>query len=222
MNLSMIKKTKVIIFDVDGTLIDTDNLVINSYHEVFKKYRPNYKLTKEEEISFLGPTLASIFPKYFKEDFDTLFQTYRNYAINHLEDAKLYPNCKEVLSKLKDKGFKLAIVTSRFKNSLMGLLCDFKIDEYFDFIVTLDDVKKPKPDPEGINKVLKHFNCSKNEAIYIGDNDTDYYAGQSARVITGLVTWTKGRDNAYLKPDILLYSYEQLYKEITGENLNDK
>ena len=70
---------KVILFDVDGTLIDTDELIINSYKELFRIFRPDYKLTREEEISFLGPTLASKFPRYFKEDFQLLFQVYRNY-----------------------------------------------------------------------------------------------------------------------------------------------
>ena len=66
------KKFKVVLFDVDGTLIDTDQLIINSYKELFRRFRPDYKLTKDEEISFLGPTLASMFPKYFNEDFNSL------------------------------------------------------------------------------------------------------------------------------------------------------
>ena len=62
----MFKNIKAILFDVDGTLIDTDSIIIESYREVFKKLRPEYKLTEKEELSFLGPTLISMFAKYFK------------------------------------------------------------------------------------------------------------------------------------------------------------
>ena len=62
----MFETVNTIVFDLDGTLLNTDDLVINSYREVFKIYRPDYKLSKEEEISFLGPTLKSMFLKVQK------------------------------------------------------------------------------------------------------------------------------------------------------------
>ena len=77
------KKIKAIIFDFDGTLANTDELVIRSYREVFKTFRPDYKLTESEEISFLGPTLEDMFKKYFKEDFITLLNVYHNYAFKN-------------------------------------------------------------------------------------------------------------------------------------------
>ena len=97
---------KAIIFDLDGTLINTDELIIASYHAVFNKFRPNYKLTREEEISFLGPPLEVMFKKYFKEDFDTLLHEYRKYAHEHtLELASTYDYVEEMLQFLNDNNY---------------------------------------------------------------------------------------------------------------------
>lgn len=207
------KKFKVVLFDVDGTLIDTDQLIINSYKELFRRFRPDYKLTKDEEISFLGPTLASMFPKYFNEDFDLLFKVYSTYSHNHMrEHAFVYEHAEEVIKELKAKGYRIGVVTSRFKSSVMTVLNEFDLTKYFEIIISLDDVNNPKPSPEGINKCLEFFNCSKDECLYIGDNLGDYNASVSAGVKSCLVSWAKGRDNSLLNPDYLLHSYLDLKK----------
>lgn len=204
---------KVILFDVDGTLIDTDDLIINSYRELFRRFRPDYKLTREEEIGFLGPTLASMFPRYFKEDFQLLFQVYRNYSHEHMREYSfVYDYAIEVIEHLKLKGYRLGVVTSRFKSSVMSVLEEFDLTKYFEIIVSLDDVNTPKPDPEGINKCLSYFNVEPQECLYIGDNLNDYKAAISANVKTALVSWARGRDNSLLKPDILLKTYLDLKK----------
>ena len=204
-------KIKLIIFDVDGTLIDTDKLIIESYRELFRRFRPDYKLTEQEEISFLGPTLVSMFPKYFNEEFEVLLKVYRDYSNQNAKKfAYLYDNVKESLSYLKKQGYRLAIVTSRYKYSAEHMLDIFGILNYFDYIVGLSEVNNPKPDPEGINKCLEYFGLGANETIYIGDNQSDYYAGKNAKVVTSLVNWAKGRDNSLLNPDLLIDNYSKL------------
>ena len=209
---------KVIIFDIDGTLIDTDELIINSYRALFKKFRPDYVLTKEEEISFLGPTLASMFPKYFKEDFDTLLEVYRDFSHGTMKEyAYVYNHAEEVLRLLKEEGYKLAVVTSRFRSSVLSVLDEFDLTKYFEYIVALDDVEKPKPSPEGLNKCIEHFNVTKEECLYIGDNESDYKASKNAGVKCAMVAWAKGRNNASLDCEYLIDSYLDLKKIV---NLN--
>lgn len=199
---------KGIIFDLDGTLIDTDELIIASYHEVFKELRPNYKLTKEEELSFLGPPLEEIFNKYFDEEFDVLVKIYRSYAEKHtIELAKVYPNTIELLTFLKSKGYKLGVVTSRFKKSALKMLTTFNIDSFFDCVIGLDDVSNPKPSPDGVLKCVESFNLSKEEVIFIGDAITDFQAGKNAGVKTGFVSF---RENSNLDCDIKIESYQEL------------
>ena len=155
-----------------------------------------------------------MFPKYFKEDFDVLLKTYRDYSHQHMEFAYVYNHAIEMLNELRDKGFKLGVVTSRFKDSALSVLDEYDLTKYFEIIIGLNDVKEPKPNPEGINKCIEYFGCEKEECLYIGDNLSDYKAAKNAGVFVALVSWAKGRDNSLLEPDILLNSYLDLKKII--------
>ena len=214
----MFKNVKAILFDVDGTLIDTDSIIIESYREVFKELRPDYKLTEKEELSFLGPTLISMFSKYFKEDFETCRHIYHTYFMkNMLKIAKVYDGAVSLLTYLKEEGYKLGVVTSRLKFSALEVLEKFNLLSYFDVIVGLDDVTNTKPSPEGINKAMAELNVSIDETIYIGDNKSDLIAGQSANLKTGLVTWSKGRNNRLENADFFIDNYNEFMKEFIDE-----
>lgn len=203
------KKVKLIIFDLDGTLIDTDELIIQSYRAVFDKFLPNYHLSMEEEKTFLGPPLEVMFKKYFQEDFSVLLKVYRDFAEkNTLLLAKLYPFVQELLSFLKCNNYKLCIVTSRFKKSALNMLDMFSLTDFFDDVIGLDDVINPKPNPEGINKILTKYSLAKDEVLFIGDAYTDLEAGKKAGVITGLVSWRK--ENMALDADLKIESYQFL------------
>lgn len=206
----MISDIKLIIFDIDGTLINTDQLIINSYQHVFDILNPNYKLTEEEKISFLGPTLISIYKKYFDIDFNTFLNLYREYSVNNISiDAKLYDDVRIMLITLKKLGYHLAIFTSRYRNSALEVLNAFDLTKYFEVMITLDDVKEPKPSGEGIEIILSKYNYDRNQVLYVGDNETDYMAGKNANVKTALVSWARGRDNKALGSDLIIESYEQ-------------
>lgn len=215
-----INNLKAIIFDLDGTLINTDELIIASYHAVFNKYRPNYVLTREEELSFLGPPLELMFKKYFNEDFEVLLKEYRDYASKHtMELASLYPYVKELLEYLNDNNYIVCLVTSRFSSSAENMLEIFNLRKYFKMLVCLDDVINPKPSPEGILKILEKFNLKNNEVLYIGDALTDYQAGVNAQVYTGIVSWSN-IDKTNIKLDILIDDYQNLERMLkNGQNL---
>lgn len=212
----MINDLKLIIFDIDGTLINTDQLVINSYQHVFDILNPNYKLTEEEKISFLGPTLISVYKKYFDVDFNTFLSLYREYSVNNISiDAKLYDDVRLTLITLKKLGYHLCVFTSRYRNSALEVLNAFDLTKYFEVMITLDDVKNPKPSGEGIEIILSKFNYDRNQVLYIGDNETDYMAGKEAKVKTALVSWAHGRDNKLLGADLIIESYAQFLNMIS-------
>lgn len=212
----MINDLKLIIFDIDGTLINTDQLVINSYQHVFDILNPNYKLTEEEKISFLGPTLISVYKKYFDVDFNTFLSLYREYSVNNISiDAKLYDDVRLTLITLKKLGYHLGVFTSRYRNSALEVLNAFDLTKYFEVMITLDDVKNPKPSGEGIEIILSKFNYDRNQVLYIGDNETDYMAGKEAKVKTALVSWAHGRDNKLLGADLIIESYAQFLNMIS-------
>lgn len=178
------KSKKVIIFDLDGTLIDTDKLIFMSYRYLFRKYGNGYEPSFSEYISFLGPTLMETFPKYFKEDVDLLIKEYRSYGEKN-DKYFLSPikGAKEVLENLHQKGYKLAVVSSKIKKAIIKNLSDLNMDMYFDFIIGADEVQgKYKPDPYGLIIALNHFNFSKEDAVYIGDSFGDLLCAKNAQI----------------------------------------
>lgn len=201
----MNKKTGIL-FDLDGTLLDTEQLILESYRHVFKKYKPGYILSKEELLSFLGPPLVTSFKCYFDDSMmEELIVYYRQFNhANHELYVTIYPTVIETLERLKKEQYPLAIVTTKYSIAANIGLDLFDLHKYFDTMIALDDVEKTKPDPEGILKAMKQLHV--NDAIMIGDNVSDIQAGKNAGIRTVAVKWaSKGyHDMEKLKPDLLI------------------
>lgn len=210
---------KAIIFDLDGTLLNTDLLIQKSFQHVFEKYKPEYQLTEEELLSFLGPSLVETFRKYFNEEMiDELIDYYRQFNHTHHEEyVTIYPYVKETLHQLKNLGFPLGIVTTKVKDAVYIGLDLFDLREYFDVIIGHDDVIHSKPDPEGIFKALETLKVT--DGYYIGDNVTDIKAGKNAHLTTIGVKWSpKGYDLMEKEnPDFMVDSYQEILEYIKRE-----
>ncbi|MEG0591686.1 MAG: pyrophosphatase PpaX [Coprobacillus sp.] len=210
------KKDLTIIFDLDGTLLNTDLLIKKSFEYVFKQYKPEYQLSEEEHLSFLGPTLLDSFKRYFPiEICEELIDCYREYNHAHHEDfVTIYPSVIETLQVLKDKGYPLAVVTTKQTQAAFIGLDLFSMRDYFDLVIGVDSVKKVKPDPEGINYVLENTKTSK--AIMIGDNTSDILAGKNANIYTIGVTWSpKGtKEMEDLHPDLMIDQMDEIIEFI--------
>ncbi|WP_195600276.1 pyrophosphatase PpaX [Longibaculum muris] len=200
------KKDLAVIFDLDGTLLNTDLLIHKTFDHVFEKYKPGYILSEEEHLSFLGPTLKDTFARYFPESMsDELIEYYRDYNHAHHEDfVTIYPTVKETLETLKTKGYPLAVVTTKYSKAAYLGLDLFDLTQYFDVVLGMDNVNQVKPDPEGILKAMNQTNCKK--ALYVGDNTSDILAGKNAGVHTAGVKWTpKGTSEMEkLNPDLMI------------------
>jgi pyrophosphatase PpaX len=202
----MNNKINTVLFDLDGTLIDTNELIISSFLHTFEHYYPNqYK--REDVLPFLGPTLRETFETLDASKLDDMIATYRTYNLAHHDTLVTeFPTVLETVKVLKETGYKVGIVTTKLSDVVMKGLKLTKLDSYFDVIVALDHVKKAKPDPEPIIKALEQLSSKPEEAIMVGDNYHDILAGKNAGTQTAGVAWTiKGRD--YLEqfnPDYIL------------------
>ena len=185
-------KYKLLLFDLDGTLCDTDEMVVQTMFAIYKKYKPTVVRTREELYYFSGPpireTLKREFPNYSADEMYDAFKriSYDFYA----PYVKAYDGEVEVLRELKDKGYVLGVVTNKgLPLTIYSLeLCGIK--DLFDVIVTADDVAIPKPDPTGVFDAMKKIGIKdKKDVLYIGDNDIDYFTADNAQVDALLVTW---------------------------------
>ena len=175
------KRKPTILFDFDGTLMNTDYSIIEAYRELFKKRNIENEFTREREIEVLGPGLRELFPIYFpKEDVEALFEEYRN--INHALGKihnKPYENAIEVLKKLKEEGYNIGIVSTKQKTVIEDTLKDFDMQEYIDDVVGVDEVSKLKPDPEGLINIINNNKWNRDDVIYVGDSVGDIGAGNN-------------------------------------------
>ena len=185
-------KYRALLFDLDGTLCDTDEMLIQSFFALYKKYRPIKIRTREELIYFSGPpikkTLADEFPSY---PFDEIYQAFQETSRElYLPYVKAFDNEIETLKKLKEAGYLLGVVTNKGAPLTKYSLEVAHIDGLFDVVISADDVNAPKPSPLGINRALERLGIEdKDKVLYIGDNDIDYETACNAGTDAMLVTW---------------------------------
>jgi pyrophosphatase PpaX len=204
---------------LDGTLVDTNSIIVKSLEVVFQTYLPEVQTSLDLFKECIGPPLEVSFSRYTtKERVQEMIQAYRTYykANEHLYYS-IYPNVIDVLTTLKAQGYYLGVVTSKFRDSAMPSMVHYGIDSLMDVIVGLDDVTKAKPDREPVDLALSQL-PSHTGAIMIGDNATDVQSGQNAGVYSAGVAWAfKGRDALIaVNPDYMLEDMTDLY-EILNE-----
>jgi pyrophosphatase PpaX len=207
-----------ILFDLDGTLIDTNELIISTYLHTLEKYFPG-KYGREDVLPFLGPTLHEVFGAMDPERVEEMVLEYRTYNLaNHDALVKEFVGVMETIEILKKKGYKLAIVTTKREDVAFKGLRLMNLDPFFDVMIAYDHVKKVKPDPEPIFLALEKLGSKPEETLMVGDNFHDVLAGKNAGTKTAGVAWTiKGRDYlAKYEPDYMLENMTDLLS-ILGE-----
>ncbi|KZM55167.1 pyrophosphatase PpaX [Aeribacillus pallidus] len=195
-----------VLFDLDGTLINTNELIIESFLHTLNYYYPG-KYQREDILPFIGPPLIDTFQRINPEKAEEMVRRYREF--NHAQHdllVKEYDHVHETVRALKEKGLKLGIVTTKIRDTVMMGLKLTEMDSFFDAIITLDDVQHAKPHPEPVLSALKLLGSEPSNALMVGDNLHDIEAGKNAGTLTAGVAWSiKGREYIEsLKPDFML------------------
>ena len=177
------------IFDIDGTITSTNDLIFASFNHVAEKYL-NKNFTNEEIISLFGPTEDVILRNWMNDKYEDARRDYFHfYTSQHNAMADIFPGIREILEKIKSKGYPISIYTGKGKDSAEITLEQIGVRHFFDMIVTGDDVKDHKPSPEGINKFLEAFDLNPEKVLMIGDAAVDVIASKDAGVKSALVLW---------------------------------
>lgn len=193
------KKYKGIIFDIDGTLTSTNELIFATFNYIAQKYEGKI-YTDEEIIAMFGPTEDFILKEKFNGDKfnEVYFDYYKFYRENHPKMADLYPGIVDILTELKNKNIITSIFTGKGRKTTEITLEILAIKQFFDMIVTGDDVINHKPSPEGIIKFINSFNLNKDEVLMVGDSIADIIAAQEAGVDIASVVW-----DSYAKEEVI-------------------
>lgn len=211
------KKYDIVLFDLDGTVIDSDPMVLATMNILYDKYRGGVRTDPAKVVYFSGPPIRDTLRNEFPDlDNQFIFEQFRDESYKlYPTHTSQYPHCREVLLRLKKDGFKLGVVTNKLHNlSIYALEC-IDLGDIFDVIVGYDDVINPKPNKEGMEKAIAFFNGSKERTIYIGDNKSDFDSAENAGIDCCLVNWgprvlpsdikPKYKFNSYLELEDILY-----------------
>ena len=199
----MERDIKLVIFDFDGTLADTKENIILTFQMTMKELGVEIK-SRQECAATIGLTLEDAFkvlyPGMAAEKYILLRDTYRRIFKENRKILVpgLFPEVMETLEELRRRGYLMSIASSRQSPSLHSFLEDMKIAHLFEYAVGGDNVEHPKPAPDAVLQILRHYNLSAEEAFVVGDMPFDINIATNAGVKSCGVTWGNA-DAAQLK-----------------------
>ena len=173
------KNFKIVLFDLDGVLINSKKNMKISWNEVCKKFKLDIPFEKYFEL--IGKDFKEILKDLkIKKNYEEIQDCFKKNSIKNFNLIQLYPKVKKILSILKRKKIKIGIVTSKDCLRSRKVLRKFSI---FPDIIECSDGKLPgKPNPDKILKILKKFKIKKANAVYIGDMKVDHSTAKNAGV----------------------------------------
>ena len=183
---------KHLIFDIDGTLVDNEKVVIATWQEtILQLFGKHYETS---DLNFvLGIPGVTTMERLGAENPQEAFVVWGQNFIKHKAEIELFPHIEHTIAALKSKGLDLGLVTSRTHDELNN---DFALGEIignFDTIICVTDAPRPKPNPDPLLVYMERCGLSPNEVLYIGDSDYDYLCAKNAKVDFGVASWGDNR-----------------------------
>lgn len=209
-----------ILYDLDGTIVDSNELILSSFRHTFDTHFPKLPLSRSDLLIMMGPPLRETFARFTNDStlISTMVDTYLNYyKTNEFSVISLFKGMKEAIQTFHQKGYKQAIITTKFTASAQPSIQHFGLDPFLDMMISLDDVSAPKPHPEGI--ILAMEKLSSLGAVMVGDNATDIEAGKNAHILTVGVRYSLKYDELVLaNPDVWIEDGFELIQYINKLN----
>lgn len=198
-----------VLFDFDGTLVDTTELIHQSMRHATSTVLGR-EFSREALLSGVGRPLAEQMKTFDPDRADELLEVYSAHNEAHHDDLiREFPGVEEALDRLQEAGLDLAVVTSKRRDSVDQALQSFPgLGRVVDRFVTMEDTAAHKPDPEPLWKGLEMLGASREEAVYVGDSPHDIAAARAAGLASVGVSWGA-------------FTHEQLREAAPGHLVSD-
>ncbi|MCK5594891.1 HAD-IA family hydrolase [bacterium] len=203
----MKKNIELIMFDLDGTLVDSLKDIANAGNFTLKSFGLKTKSVREI-TSYVGEGREHLVKKllgdnavFLKEAVSVFGEYYRKHSS---DNSVLYPNVREILEHFKDK--KKAVVSNKNREEVVSNLKALAIYDYFESITGGDEVERRKPSPFHLYKTMQRFHANKEKSIMVGDMDIDILTGKNAGILTCAVTYgvSEEKDIIKVEPDFII------------------
>ena len=194
-----------VVFDMDGTLVDTFHLNLKSFNYAVKR-----ALSPEEVLDIPSGTLEEELASYVSlADIPRAIKRYHVQYIRHFNsETRIFPGIRALLFRMRARGISLAVCTGASRRIADFTLAQSGLSYYFPTVVTGNDVDKPKPDPEGLRIAMEKIGAHSDQTVYVGDHPNDIKAARSMNTHTAGARWGSmhGRELQDLKPDFIFKS----------------
>ena len=195
---------KAIIFDCDGTLVDSETLSAIATDHAFRSIlkRP---LTEEESNGLLGRPANRVLKEWFPDRGKDIFEEASAYFRERMQEIKPYDDIEKLLNILHND-FRFAVVSSSSRFIVQEMLDITGLNRYFELVIGHEDTEKHKPDPEPLMECIKRLGLAESECIYVGDQPYDIMAARSAGIVVLGTTWGSGNSRVLreYKPHAIL------------------
>lgn len=184
------RRVNTVLFDFDGTLVNTNDVIIASWQHTYMHYLGREEALEKITACFGEPLLLTMEREFPGVDPEESAEVYRRYQQENADGlVKIFPGIRELLEALKEAGYRMAIVTSRTRESALRYMNMFGIAPYFEDMITCDDTDIHKPNPEPILLCLGKLSIEPGEALMVGDSPFDIKCANNAGVKSVLVDW---------------------------------
>ena len=206
-----------ILFDMDGTLVDSIELILQSAMFAFDG-REGPRPTRAEWQALIGTSLDSILARWTTgpDDKEFIRNRYRDFQVaNHDRLIRLYDGAAELLRSLRARGHPLAVVSSKNERGIRRSMDYFGLTSLFDALVGIESTTHHKPHPEPVHYALGQLGVQAHQAVFVGDSPHDVEAAKAAGVRVIAVTWgAYTRDElAPARPDTWIERMAELRRE---------
>jgi pyrophosphatase PpaX len=185
-----VNRSLAVLFDLDGTLIDTIDFILASVRHTFAERARGP--SDADWIAGIGTPLRTQLAAYADgaEDLDALVERYRQHQrAHHDEMTRCYSGVREVLAEIRQGGHRVGVVTSKLAEPAARALRHVGIEALVEVLVGADDCERHKPHPEPVLRALARLDAGPDAALFIGDSPHDIAAGNAAGVVTAAVLW---------------------------------
>lgn len=188
----------LVLFDLDGTLVDTTDLILQSFAHTFDVHLPGRLPSRADLIATFGRSLPAALEEMAalngaadpRRLGDEMLSTYREFQrLHHDTLIRPFDGIAEMLSSLHARGHRLGVVTSKMQHFARRGMRLFDLERFFDVAVFHDDVTRHKPEPEPLLEAARRAGIAPEGAVYIGDSTHDVVAGRAAGMTTVAVLW---------------------------------
>jgi len=212
-----------VLFDLDGTLLDSTRLILDSFHHTFAVHG----LPAQPDEAFLagvGTPLRIEFAKYLDhrghpEQIEAMIATYREYNFYHHERmVSAFPGAVACVRALSAANIRLGVVTSKGRHGTKIGLEALTLTDVFEVLVCAEDVTKHKPDPEPVRHAMTQLGVKPADTLFVGDSLHDMRAGRGAAVSTGAALWGPSTKKALAptEPTYFLECFDDVTKLVLG------